>query len=377
MKVLIIVPDYPNENCVSYKYVHERVKKYKEEIDVDVFCYNNKKSNQYLYEDVKVFAGKKKDLLTLLNNDKYDKIAFHFLNGRSALFILKYLRNKQVFVWFHGSDSLDYKRRLPRINYSKVKLINPFFMFKTIIFILANKFKIFNIKIINQKCKNLTFVFVSTWNKITSEKDLKIKYNKAAVIPNFIDINMYGFKKKSKEDRFKVLSINNFGNMIYAGDLLQRVIVEFSKEEEFKKFQFSIYGEGKCFNTFTREMRNFENVKIKKGFLKTEQIAKVHREHGIFLYPKRGDSQGVSRCEAMSSGLVPIASKVEAVEEFTPDETAYLVENSVSQFIKAFKFICNNPQDFVRKSIAAAEIVREKCSYDKTIQKEIKLLRGE
>lgn len=376
MKVLVVAPDYPNENKVAYNFIHERIKQYKKEIDVDVFSYNNAKKNVYVYESVKVFEGGKKDLSKLIKKSNYDKFVFHFLNLKNGYFILRYLKNEKVYIWFHGTDSVSYKRRLSRINYNRIKLINPFFLLKTCIFIFSNKVKLSIIKKINKKCKDVTFVFVSKWNKCISEKDLKIKFKNVVIIHNFINTEKYKFKEKKPNDRFKVLVINNFNNMIYGGDLLQKIIVGFSKEKEFRKFQFSIFGDGKLFDKYTKKLKKYKNVKIKKGYLKTDEIVREHNQHGVFLYPKRGDSQGVSRCEAMSSGLVPIASRVEAVEEFTPSESAYLVNNIADEFIAAFKSIYNNPMEFVKKSKIASQRIREQCSCEKTINKEIDLLRA-
>ncbi len=369
MKVLIIVPDYPNKNKISYQFVHERVKKYLSHFDVQVFILN-KEAEDYTYENVKVISGDTKKLKSLIND--YDKFVFHFLNNKSAYFILKYLKNKNVYIWFHGSDCVSYKRRLDRINYSKKKLLNPKMFLKTMAFIIFNKIKFFNISSINKNC-NVTFIFVSNWNKDASEKDIKIKYKKYQIIPNYIDSTKFKYYQKSADQRFKVLSINNYANNIYAGDMTQDIIYNFSKEKEFEKFEFLIYGTGRLFNEYTKKIKDFKNVKIENRILNHDEIAHVQKNYGIFLYPKRGDSQGVSRCEAMSSGLVPIASDVEAISEFSPQETTYLVK-SVTDFIRVLKNIVYDEKDFLRKSKQAAIFINEKCSYENTIKKEIDLL---
>ena len=369
MRVLVIVPDYPNKDKISYQFVHERVKKYLEFFAVDVFILNNKKTD-YVYESVNVICGNKKRLESLVS--KYDKFAFHFLDMKSANFILKKLRNKEIYIWFHGTDSVSYKRRLGRINYSRNKLFNPIMLFKFIAFIFLYKIRAFNIRKINRKC-NVTFVFVSNWNKEISELDLKIKYKKYRVIPNCIDFDIFKYIKKTSDQRFKVLSINNYANNIYAGDMIQDIILAFSKEKEFSDFEFQIYGKGKLFNKYTEKNKNFKNVKIKNMTLSHNEIAEIQKKYGIFLYPKRGDSQGVSRCEAMASGLVSIASNIEAIPEFSPDNTTYLV-NTIDEFVETLKFIHSNPDDFMNKSVASSKFVKEKCSYENTIKKEIDLL---
>ena len=50
----------------------------------------------------------------------------------------------------------------------------------------------------------------------------------------------------------------------------------------------------------------------------------MHKKNGIFMVPTRLDSQGVSRDEAMSSGLVPITNNVAAIPEFVDDTCGML-----------------------------------------------------
>ena len=59
---------------------------------------------------------------------------------------------------------------------------------------------------------------------------------------------------------------------------------------------------------------------------KYDQISKLHKSYGVFLTPTRMDSQGVSRDEAMSSGLVPITNAVTAIPEFVDDNSGILVD---------------------------------------------------
>lgn len=372
MKVLIVTPDYPNDHGVSYQFVHDRVKQYSKEIDVEVFCYNKKFINDYIYEGIKVSGGNKKQLKQKIKKHNYTTFAFHFMNLRNLCFILKNLRIKRVIVWFHGSDCISWKRRLPAINYKIKKLINPFFILKLIAFITFNKFRLFGINLLNRLCDDITFVFVSKWNKKMSEQDLKIRFRKYAIIPNYIKIDEFKYNEKDENNRLKVLSINNYANDIYAGDIIRDIILNFSTKKEFASFSFYIYGQGKFFAKYINPLKKFKNVHIYEGILKEKEIVKLHDKCGIFLYPKRGDSQGVLRCEAMASGLVPVASNVEAVSEFTPAKTSYLV-NDIDDFVNALIDVYYNPRQYLNKSKNAAQFIRKKCSFEKTIRKEIAL----
>lgn len=372
MKVLIVVPDYPNKHSVSYQFVHDRVKEYKKHMMVDVFCYDTKFKNKYNYENVTVYGGGKKELLAIIKSNNYSCFVFHFLNIRNASFILRFLKEERVFIWFHGSDCISWKRRLSSINYKKKKLININFLLKLIAFIIYNKNRLLYIKRLNQKCSNITFVFVSEWNLRVSENDINIKYKNYAVIPNYIKLDEFKYHEKEEKQRLQILSINNYANDIYAGDMICDIILKFSTKKEFKHFKFNIYGYGSLFDQYMEKIKDFDNVSIQKGLLKPGEIASLHKNNGIFLYPKRGDSQGVLRCEAMASGLVPIASNVEAVSEFSPHFTTYLVKDT-DDFIKALLNVYYDPKEFLAKSKKGGEFISNKCSYENTIKKEIDL----
>lgn len=372
MKLLIVVPSYPSKNSSAYQFVHGRVKEYAKVLDVRVFCYNKHFDKSYSFEGIKVAGGDKKELLKYIKEGCFSSCIFHFLSLSNARFIFKNLKKQRVYVWFHGSDCVSYKRRLDKINYSKEKFKNPKFIFKYFLFIFYYKYKKILIKLINKRY-NTTFVFVSEWLKKASEEDLKIKYNSLHVIPSYVDFKEFIYKEKKSIDRYNILSINNYNSKIYAGDITRDVILKFSELPMFEKFKFTIYGQGQFFKAYTKDLNRFSNVLIFEKNLNHAEIKKLHDQNGIFLYPKRGDSQGVSRCEAMASGLVPIASDVEAISEFSPNNTSYLVK-TVDDFINALIKIDEDEEDFLSKSRNAAKFVSDKCSYKNTIQKEINIL---
>lgn len=373
MKILVIVPGYPSDNSISYQFVHDRLKEYIKKFNLDVFCYNKKFKLQYEYEGINVYGGNRRKLMKKIKERDYNCVVFHFMTIRNALIISKHLSEQKVLVWFHGTDCLGWRRRLSSINYSRKKIINPIFCLKLLRFVIFNKIKLFCIKKVNQKNNNVNFVFVSKWLFRASQKDLGINFKNYVIIPNYINMNIFKYQKKTTHQRLNVLSISNYVNDLYGGDMIQKIIIKFSTKKEFKYFNFTIYGDGLLFNKYTENLKKFNNVCINKGFLTKNQIPGLHDNNGILLYPKRGDSQGVSRCEAMASGLVPLALDVEAVSEFSPKDTSYLVKTT-EDFINALLRVYYNPQEFLLKSKMSNEYIRKKCSYDNTIKKEIELL---
>jgi glycosyltransferase involved in cell wall biosynthesis len=139
-----------------------------------------------------------------------------------------------------------------------------------------------------------------------------------------------------------------------------------------------IVGDGKLFDKTLNPLRKFENISIHKGFLSHAQISRLHKEYGVFLTPTRMDSQGVSRDEAMSSGLVPITTSVTAIPEFVDSESGILVPGEdYNAIADAVINIVNDPALFDKLSSGAAKRVRQQSRSQKIIEAEINLITSE
>ncbi|WP_204161859.1 glycosyltransferase family 4 protein [Helicobacter apodemus] len=135
----------------------------------------------------------------------------------------------------------------------------------------------------------------------------------------------------------------------YANDLSVKAILALSKKDFFKELEFLIIGDGELFKETLKPLRGFKNITIQQKFLQQGEIAKLHKEYGIFLNPTRMDSQGVSRDEASSSGLVPITNKVAAIPEFVDENSGMLVEaEDYMGLAHAIEFLYKNPKEFLR-----------------------------
>jgi glycosyltransferase involved in cell wall biosynthesis len=87
------------------------------------------------------------------------------------------------------------------------------------------------------------------------------------------------------------------------------------------------------------------------------------------------DAQGVSRDEAMCSGLVPITSRVAAVPEFVDEQCGFLApEEDHRAIADAIRLLHADPALFLRLSEAAARRVRSQSGFEQTIQREIALI---
>lgn len=229
---------------------------------------------------------------------------------------------------------------------------------------------------INPKNK---FIFVSKWFKeAVAEEDTDCKVANYEIIPNVVDENIFNFMSKSKEDRKKILTIRPFASRKYANDLTVKALLKLSKEDFFKEMEVSIYGKGSMFNEILKPLRKFENIKIYEKFLTQEEITNEHKKHGIFMCPTRLDAQGVSMCEAMSSGLIPITNGVTAIPEYVSKDTGILAEEEdYMGLYKGIKELYEDPDKFIEMSKNASKKINNQCGIEVVIEKELKAIKGD
>lgn len=372
MKYLVITPGYPSENNkYNNAFVHSRVKLYLENnINVIVFSYTSGDLKQYEYEGVTVYEGGKKAYIEFLKQNVFDKYLIHFGYKKIVKPLLNLYPNAKILMWVHGAEALGWYRRFFAFNIKK-----PYRFFG---YILLNTIQLaYMHKVINSDY-NITFVFVSNWMKEILEKDsLSInKIKKYKIIPNVVDDTIFKYKKKSSFDRLNILNIRSYQSKKYANDLMVKAILELSKEPFFPNLNFTLYGDGRLFNKTVKPLLNFKNVEINKKFLNHKQISDVHKKHGIMLLPTRQDAQGVSMCEAMMSGLVPVTSNNTAIPEFVNSECGYLA-NNYKELAFAIKEMYYNEKVFLEKSKKAHDYIKSLCSSKVVTKSELELILNE
>ena len=370
-KYLVVAPGYPSENNkYNNGFVHSRVVQYKKNnMDVDVFSVTTGKVHKYTYEGISVYEGCSKEFADFIKKNKYDKILVHFGYKKILKPIVKYCPNTPLIIWVHGAEALGWYRRLFAFNLKKPYRFLGYIILNTVQLMYLHKF------IANKKI-NKKFVFVSNWMKDILEKDShsKDKIINYEIIPNVIDSNIFDYKQKIESDRLNILSIRTYQSKKYANDLSVKCILELSKEDFFNELTFTFYGDGRLFNKILEPVRKFKNVKIYQKFLNHKEISEVHKKNGVMLIPTRQDAQGVSMCEAMSSGLVPVTSNNTAIPEFVPDNCGYLA-NDYKELALAIKEMYENPKIFLKKSKNASKFIQKKCDSKMAIKSELKIIK--
>lgn len=375
MRYLLVTPGYPsNENIYINSFIHRRVKLYKKQgLQITVFSVNKIKSYQYIFEDIEVIQGNYNDLADILKNNKYNKILAHFGWKKIMQTILSNIKQgTPIILWVHGVEALGWYRRLFNLNINIISLLK----FIGYIFINIRQMLFMRFLILNADKYNIHFVFVSNWMKNITENDTFTfgKINNYSIIPNVIDNNIFNYNKKDLKQRFKIFNIRPYHSKKYANDIVVDTILELSKRPLFNKLKFNLYGDGRLFNKITSQIKKFNNVNVYRGFLTQAQMATKHKENGILLMPTRQDAQGVSMCEAMSSGLVPVVSNNTAIPEYVTNETGYLCNNYI-EMANAIEELVKKTKIFQEKSLKASRFIQNKCSQEKVIKQEIMIIK--
>ena len=368
---VVVADHYPDyDDLYRYMFVHKRNLLYKESgLLTDMFCINMWNENQYReFEGMNVTEGGAEKLAAALENGGIKTVCVHFLNPYTWSVLKNYLDDIRLIVWSHGSDIQPWYRR--RFNYKTEQEIEEAKA-------ASEKREAFWKEVFEYaEDYNIRFVYVSEFFKKQIEEDYNVNLDgKCDIIHNCIDTDLFSYEKKDDEQRFRIMSVKSFSTLTYANDITQKAILKLSESPEFSEMTIDLYGDGERFDEDTHLLKKFGNVHLHKGFLTQSQIAGLHKSHGIYIATTRMDTQGVSRDEAMSSGLVPVANAVAAIPEFVDETCGILVPSEDADGVaNAILKLVRNPELFRSLSENAAKHVRGLTAKQFTIDKETALI---
>ena len=368
-RILCVSNAYPSyKSLYRNGFIHARLKLYREKhVNVTVFVLENEVMFDE-FEGIDVIRGNSVYLCELLANHHFSKILVHFLDENIWDCVKR--SNSKIITWIHGSEIQKYNRRLYNFN-TKEELEKGI--------VKSNEREVLWNKIFSQWPNNLHFVIVSNYFKNEIEEDYKIKIprDKYSVIHNPINTSIFKYEKKDISQRYNILSIRPFASNKYANDLSVKCILELSKRSDFEKFNITIIGDGALFDELLAPLKNFSNVHIYRKFLTQNEIYEFHKKNGLFLVPTRMDAQGVSRDEAMSSGLIPVTNAVTAIPEFVDENCGILApEEDYVEMANGISRVVDSPNLFSNMSEAAAIRVRNQTASSVVIDQELLLIKG-
>ncbi|GGA98404.1 glycosyltransferase [Macrococcus hajekii] len=381
-KVLVVCNAYPSEdNIYRNGFIHRRVKAYqKRNIEAEVFYLHVTalEEVEYDYDGVHVTMGNEAHYRRYLqaHHNEYVSFLIHFINPHMYDPIIEYVSNPKIVVWIHGFEAEAWHRRWFNFLSSSQEL-------KAILNKSTDYYEKqlqFMNSLYREDQVDITFIHVSQWFKDhIADVDAKYSPQNYQIIPNIVDSKVFDFVQKKREGKLKILSIRPYASYKYANDQVRDAIILLSKKPFFKDLEFHLYGEGKLYAEITGPLKTYDNVFLHNTFLEQKDISRIHKEFDVFLCPTRLDSQGVSMCEAMSSGLAVVASDITAIPEYVEHNVSGLLAEPESPASIAYQIERLYFNSYLLEDISyqAAQSIRQKASEEVVIDKEVKVILGE
>ncbi len=366
LRILVVTRSYPSaDDLYQYPFVHRRVLAYQAAgHDVAVFRPTGTEPRTHAFEGVTCHSGDLRSLMSLARDFRADAIAAHGLS-ETMWPQLAHLPDIPIRAWLHGSE-------IPGFFQRKAELIADASLRASAMAAMEGPRR-FWADLSKVAPSRLKLVFPSRAAVEMMREDSEP--HDYAILPNPIDTDLFHYAPKTAKCRLSILSIRPFDSASYANDLSVRAVLRLSERGAFDKLHFTFIGDGPLFDPTLAPIAHFHNVEIHRRFLTQSQIACEHRRHGIFLVPTRLDTQGVSRDEAMASGLVPVTNRLPVVDEFVDERCAGLARpEDADDLADQISLMIANPALFLRRSAAAAERIRQTSSHERVIPSELSLL---
>ena len=370
---LVLTQAYPSyDDIYRNGFVHRRVQTYRDAGFVcDVLRFDPTKSpRRYEFEGIDVSVGYQDELRAALATGAYRRVLVHFLDAAMWSILREFLPSIELTVWLHGSEVQPWHRR--DFNYaSDAERAAAIAQSEDRMALWRDVFGL--------RHPRVRFVMVSAYarDEIAEDTGITLADWQYEIVHNFIDTDLFAYVEKPSEQRFAVLSIRPFASRKYANDLAVNAILLMQERPDADRFSFRLVGDGPLFEETVAPLRGIPNVTLDRRFLRQPEIAALHREFGVWLNPTRMDWQGVSRDEAMSSGLVPVTTDVAAIPEFVSEAEGFLAPpEDAAALAAAMGRLAEDEEAFGRMSAAAAARARRQSGLDQTIRREIEIVWG-
>ncbi|RVQ67628.1 glycosyltransferase [Croceicoccus ponticola] len=367
MRIALLTRSYPSEdNLYQYPFVHRRVVAYLAAGHAVKVIRLGATTGQHSFDGVECHTVTLADFAAAVTGFSPDVVAVHGPD-ESIWPALRSLYGKwPVCGWLHGSEIPDFFRAKANCR--------PHDERDGALAAVEHRAAFWR-ETLAPWPDELSLTFVSECSIGMMERDLApstLQRDRIAVIPNPIDTSLFVHHAKTAAHRYRILSIRPYDAVTYGNDMAVKAVHLLSRRPDFSAMRFTFVGDGPLFDDTLAPLRQFANVTIERRFLRQQEIARMHRDHGMFLVPTRLDTQGVSRDEAMASGLVPITNTVCAVPEYVDADCAGLAgADDAAGLADQIARMIDNPALFLARSTAAAARVRSQSGHEIVIPREL------
>lgn len=370
-RLLLVTNGYPGEGGLYRNaFIHGRVLRYRAlGIKVDVVWLSmTERPRTYEHEGVTVIVCSHSALKAGLARTRYDAIAAHFLDSDMWDAIAEAAKEVRTVVWLHGAEIQSWERRLCNFTTAEERAAAR---------MASERRAGFWRELLKRIPENLHLVFVSKQFALETQQDLGVSIpdGQWSVIHNPIDTHLFSYHPKSPDQRFRIVSVRPHDYRIYANDVVAAAIRTLAGEPFFDQLHFTLVGDGALLKENFKGLEAYSNVVIERRFLTRQELASLYRSSGIMLIPTRGDTHGVSRDEAMASGVVPVTTDAGAVTEFVDALSAMIVPVDDGAALAAgVKALVHDEVRFLTMSQAAAMRVRHQSDARLIVRQELSVL---
>ena len=297
----------------------------------------------------------------------YRAVVVHALTPQLAALLRRYVVPEKIAYFFHGAEIRDYRRLHFNHDTADMELQRH----------ARDVTHTARMEAARQVIRggSSPMVFVSDYLRLLAERDTGLAIPQAIVIPNYIDVDFFRYRVKDASLARRVLLIRSFEAANYAADIAVDAILELLATPLGETMRFTVCGFGRHFRTLTAPLTAYDNVLVREGYLAREEIRALHERHGIFLAPSRHDTQGVTTCEAMASGLVAITHAIGGIPEYVDADCGVLArDHTPAEFARCIAQLVGDSGGFAHKSAAAAARIQARCGEHATIARELALV---
>jgi len=369
LRILVVSRSYPAaDDLYRYPFVHRRVLGYRVAgQEVAVFRPSEDESGSYGFEGVQCTVGGRAALETLAATFDPDVLAVHGLGPGMWPAVEPLARSLPFAAWLHGSEIPGFLERKSVIDGIPQQLARA----------QLDECQGFWRHLLAGPARPAKLVFPSETAVGYMTESVPVGIRSCAIIPNPIDTELFAYVPKAADQRFRILMIRPFDSRCYANDIAVRTICDLQDDGRGGDFEFRIFGDGPLFDETIAPLLGRPNITIYRRFLTQAEIAREHQLSGLFLVPTRLDTQGVSRDEAMSSGLVPVTSEIDPVVKFVDESCGVLSpSDDASAMAAAIRRVADDAELFAELSRAAARRVRASRSNQSVVGMDMSLLRA-
>ena len=367
-RVVVICHNYPAPSApYPGAFIHQRVRAYSDlGLSPEVFCLteNASTSSSWIMDGVCVWAGDVDRLVKFLEEGELRALLVHSPKPKLCDVLLQLHEQVPVAVWYHGAETRDYSRLLFNYSIHELKLSGSY--------LERQHFERMCAAYSMYRTQAIPKIFVSNYLRSIGQEDVGAQATNANVIPNYVNPTLFQYKQKQPHHRKKVLLVRPFTRYNYGADLAIVAIERAAKQEFFKELSIHIQGFGAGFKRSVSSLSKLPNVSIGTGVLTQPQLADLFEAYGVFLNPSRHDTQGVTMCEAMSAGLVPITHAIGGIPEFVDASCGFLCDaDSVADLVDGMAFLAGDAQRYMDMSQRASRMAVERSGINNTIRREL------